>query len=73
MPIRHVLRVCDTSTMSSIPIGAWFGIAILLMGAWAKDWFGIVVGIVLIAATIVTMQRRQPPVDPDAEPYDDGR
>lgn len=59
--------------MSSIPIGVWFGIAILLMGAWAKDWFGIVVGIILIAATGATMKRRRPPAEPGAEPYDDGR
>lgn len=59
--------------MSSIPIGVWFGIAILLLAAWAKDWFGIVVGVVLIAATSATMKRRQPPADPEAEPYDDGR
>lgn len=73
MPIGHLPPVCETPPMSSIPIGVWFGIAILLMGAWAKDWFGIVVGIVLIAATAVTMQRREPPEDPEVEPYDDGR
>lgn len=52
--------------MSSIPVGAWFGIAILLLGAWAKDVFGIVVGVLLIAATVATTQRRRP--EPEPEP-----
>jgi hypothetical protein len=59
--------------MSSIPVGAWFGIAILLLGAWAKDWFGIVVGLLLIVATVATTQLRRPDDDPEVEPYDDAR
>lgn len=59
--------------MSSIPLGAWFGIAILLLGAWAKDWFGIVVGVVLIAVTFVMTTRREPPTDPEVDRYDDLR
>ena len=58
--------------MSSIPVGAWCGIAILLLGAWAKDWFGIVVGLFLIAATVATTQRRRPEADPEAGPPDQG-
>lgn len=52
--------------MSSIPFGAWFGIAIFLLGAWGKDIRGVVVGLVLIAITVLAMTRREPPTDSDA-------
>ncbi len=59
--------------MSSIPAGAWFGIVILLLAAWAQDIRGVVVGVVLIAVTSIATVRRRASPDPEAEPSDGGR
>lgn len=57
--------------MSSIPAGAWFGIAILLFGAWAQDVRGMVVGGVLIAVTSLAVARRNKSPEPDADGPDE--
>ena len=66
--------VCHTAQMKSIPFGAWFGIAIVLLAAWAKDVMGIIVGVILIAITTIAVRRRQAAADAagPGEPYDDG-
>ena len=49
--------------MPRLPFGVWFGVAIFLLGAWAKDWFGLLVGAGLVAVTVVSVNRRKPEPD----------
>ncbi|MFL6021973.1 MAG: hypothetical protein ACJ72O_01415 [Marmoricola sp.] len=50
-----------------MPLGAWLGLVIVGLGAWARDIFGVVLGGILAVATLVMTDRQQAAQDAKEE------
>ncbi|HEX4190921.1 MAG TPA: hypothetical protein VHZ06_07980 [Marmoricola sp.] len=59
---------------ATVPVGVWAGAVVILLGAWARDGWGIALGVILAVVTLITTSRKPEPehveekdIDPEAE------
>ena len=45
--------------LSKLPAGAWAGLVIIGLGAWAKDLYGVALGGILAIVTLILTDREQ--------------
>ena len=66
-------------SFSEVPAGVWAGAVVILLAAWVKDGWGLILGLIIIGATAATTSYRQRQEEAEAaaaaaasEPEDDG-
>ncbi|MFL6159764.1 MAG: hypothetical protein ACJ72D_27060 [Marmoricola sp.] len=55
-------------SFAAVPVGVWAGFVVILLGAWAQDGWGILLGAIIVVVTMITTSREpEAKIDPSAE------